>query len=132
MKKTTGIIACAGILIALSALSYYALKRNPAITAAGTTTPSTGDITVTLTEQGYSPDVLTIKVGTTVHFKTKLTTPHWPASNPHPQHSIYTQFDPREPVARDKEWSFKFDRTGHYGFHDHIRSYYTGSVDVVQ
>lgn len=85
---------------------------------------------VTLTEEGYQPSELFIKTGTKVIFKTTVNRPHWPASNLHPTHEIYSAFDPKKPIPATEEWSFVFDKVGDWKFHDHIRSYYTGIIHV--
>ncbi|MFT7507310.1 MAG: hypothetical protein ACI92I_000453 [Acidimicrobiales bacterium] len=87
-------------------------------------------VTVVLTEEGYVPNELTIPLGTVVEFSTTIDRPHWPASNLHPSHGIYPEFDPMKPVASQNTWQFTFDKSGDWKFHDHIRSYYTGIIHV--
>lgn len=89
-------------------------------------------VRVVLTENGFEPNHFRIKKGTEVVFSTDLDNPFWPASNIHPSHSIYSAFDPREPIESDKTWSFVFDEAGEWGFHDHVRSYYTGIIQVIE
>lgn len=91
-----------------------------------------GEHTVTLTDSGYIPEDITIKKGSTVTFKNDRDKAHWPASNIHPTHEIYSDFDPKRPLNADETWSFTFDRVGKWAFHDHIRSYYRGVVNVVE
>ncbi len=86
---------------------------------------------VTLTPDGYEPADFTIAVGTAVTFKSATGKPHWPASNLHPSHEIYSEFDPLQPVDPDKSWTFIFTKEGSWNFHDHMRAYYTGTVHVV-
>lgn len=88
------------------------------------------DVIITLTEDGFTPETLTIKKGTTVTFRSETGEFFWPASNLHPSHEIYPQFDPKEPIAKDKTWSFRFDRIGEWKYHDHIAPYYTGIISV--
>lgn len=90
-----------------------------------------GTVEVTLTDQGYVPSLFTIAEGTEVVFSTERTSPHWPASNLHPTHEQYPEFDPGKPVAAGETWSFVFTELGAWHFHDHIRSYYTGTIHVV-
>ena len=89
-----------------------------------------GTVEVVLTRSGYQPEVV-IRKGTTVIFKNELDKPYWPASNLHPSHEIYSDFDPKRPLAPEETWSFRFDRVGIWDMHDHIRSYYTGRITVV-
>lgn len=86
--------------------------------------------TTTLTTEGFVPNELYVLRGGTVVFINQSDHPFWPASNLHPDHSIYSEFDPREPIDVGKEWAFVFEKPGIWGFHDHVRSYYTGIVHV--
>jgi hypothetical protein len=86
--------------------------------------------TTTLTTEGFVPAELHVLRGGKVVFINQSDHPFWPASNLHPDHSIYAEFDPREPIEVGGEWSFVFEKPGIWGFHDHVRSYYTGIVHV--
>lgn len=85
---------------------------------------------VILKEDGYTPDTLTIKKGETVTFKTTLNKTFWPTSNPHPTHTIYPEFDPKNAIKPAEDWSFKFEKVGKWGYHDHISPFYTGTIIV--
>ena len=87
---------------------------------------------ITLTEEGYDPKEIEVKKGTVVTFLNETDNPHWPASNLHPSHEIFPEFDPQEPIPKEESWSFEFDRAGSWEFHDHIRAYYTGVIHVVE
>jgi plastocyanin len=92
---------------------------------------SNGEVVrVVLTETGYEPSDLVIERGTTVEFSTTAGRPHWPASNLHPSHTEYSEFDPLQPVEPDQTWSFTFNDVGEWGFHDHLRSYFSGKITV--
>ena len=86
--------------------------------------------TIILTSEGFSPDKLTIKKGDTITFKTNMGKPFWPASDIHPTHGIYPEFDPKDAVMPDKTWSYKFEKIGNWRFHDHLAPYYTGTISV--
>ncbi len=91
-----------------------------------------GDVEIVLTEDGFVPDTISIRRGTTVVFTSTTGEYFWPASNLHPSHSIYSEFDPKEPIAPDGSWSFRFDKPGEWRFHDHIAPYYTGTITVTE
>jgi hypothetical protein len=86
--------------------------------------------TVMLTDTGFSPDKLTIRQGDTVTFSSMIGN-FWPASDSHPNHLAYPEFDPRRPVGATSTWSFRFDKPGIWSFHDHIASRYKGEVVVL-
>ena len=54
----------------------------------------------------------------------------WPASNIHPTHMIYPEFDAKRPVASGKDWSFTFTKKGTWRYHDHLNPEATGTVVV--
>ncbi len=87
-------------------------------------------VSIVLTENGFEPRYVKIDLGTTVVFSTNVVRPFWPASNLHPSHGIYPEFDPRKPIDPYDKWSFTFNKTGTWGFHDHIRSYFNGVIYV--
>lgn len=87
---------------------------------------------VVLTEKSFVPNVVYIKLNGTVTFSTDRDKPFWPASDPHPTHGIYKGFDPHKSILPGEKWSFKFDRAGEWHYHDHLRSYFIGTVYVVE
>lgn len=89
-------------------------------------------VTVVLGEKGFDPQEITLKKGSTITFSTTRNKPFWPASNLHPSHTIYSEFDPMRPLQPSETWQFTFDRVGAWAYHDHLRSYYVGIVHVVE
>jgi hypothetical protein len=97
----------------------------------GASAVGTPAVVITRTEDGYSPSDVTIKKGEIVLWKNESKEYHWPASDIHPTHGIYPEFDPLRPIAPGEDWAFKFDRVGVWKFHDHIRANVVGSVTVL-
>ncbi len=87
---------------------------------------------VVLKEEGFYPKELTIKKGDTVTFRTDRGERFWPASDLHPLHDIYSDFDPKKSIGSDLSWSFKFKKVGEWKYHDHLFPYYRGIVKVVE
>jgi hypothetical protein len=87
-------------------------------------------MTVTATDDGYRPPRVAVKLGTTVTFVNKGTRDRWPASNIHPTHAIYPEFDPGRPVPPGGSWSFAFQQRGLWHFHDHVDPHLGGSITV--
>lgn len=86
--------------------------------------------TIVRTKQGFVPQSIHIKKGDTVKFVNETGSPFWPASNSHPSHGTYSEFDPKEPVPAGSSWSFTFTRVGSWGFHDHLSSGVQGTIVV--
>ena len=90
---------------------------------------------VTYTQAGFEPNEITINNGDTVTFVNNSDTPLWVASDPHPEHTDYPEFD----VARSKggqmpkvgeNFSFTFNKMGTWTYHNHTASSDTGNVGV--
>jgi plastocyanin len=90
----------------------------------------TATTTTNYTDQGYEPNHLVVKKGDTVNFVNQTDGFFWPASNLHPSHLIYSEFDPKQPIAVGETWSFTFDQVGEWQFHDHLAPYFTGTITV--
>ena len=88
------------------------------------------DVTIVRTDNGYEPREVTIKKGDIVLWVNESSEFHWPASDLHPTHGVYPEFDPRKPIAPGDEWKFQFNEVGEWKFHDHIRANQTGVVTV--
>lgn len=86
--------------------------------------------TVILTEKGFSPETINIRKGESVKFETKRGKLFWPASDLHPTHDIYPGFDPRQPIEHTSSWTFKFEKSGEWSYHDHLAPFYTGTIKV--
>ena len=50
----------------------------------------------------FSPSTVSVKNGDIIIFKNNSKADFWPASNPHPMHSDYPEFDPKKPIAASK------------------------------
>lgn len=90
--------------------------------------PDASEHVITLKKDGFEPDTLIIRQNDTVVFRSELDTDFWPASNLHPQHGIYPEFDPKEPVPAGTQWQFQFSKAGRFKFHDHLFANYTGLI----
>ncbi|MCE9541468.1 hypothetical protein K8R03_02815 [Candidatus Kaiserbacteria bacterium] len=120
------------LVVAVVAVTVLLVSRTGVFRPSQQVTEVKEHATVVLTDKGFEPNNVTIRVGGTVTFSTTNGRPFWPASDPHPNHTLYPAFDPLAPVAADATWQFRFDKIGRWGYHDHIRSYYTGTIHVVQ
>lgn len=116
-KKLIITISLAAILITLSLILFWYTK--PVKTTL-----------VTLNETGFTPQNIQINKGDVVIFKTSQGQPFWPASDLHPTHGIYPEFDPQEPIDPQGSWQFKFDKKGSWKYHDHLNPFYRGVITV--
>lgn len=119
-------------------------------TPTGTTLSVGGEVTtgapmtasVTYTGTAYTPSTVTIKKGGTVTF-TSATPNMWVASAQHPTHSAYSGTSraehcaasysgaaPFDQCTQGSSFSFKFDKTGTFPYHDHVNASVFGKVIV--
>ena len=90
-----------------------------------------GEHVVEFRDEGFFPEDLKINKEETVRFINKSKNPFWPASDFHPIHTIYPEFDTKNPVEAGQSWAFKFNKVGKWRYHDHLAPYFTGTVEVV-
>ncbi len=84
-------------------------------------------VTVIYSNNGFSPSVVRITAGTEVVFINQSSQAMWVASNPHPTHSLYPGFDQR---GSGDSYSFIFDRSGDWVYHNHLSPFHEGSIIV--
>lgn len=89
-------------------------------------------VTVKMTEAGFEPSVVNIMQGDTVIFVNESGVDRWPASNIHPTHAIYSEFDPKRAVPFGEVWEFRFTKAGTWKLHDHLMTEFTGSIVVAK
>ena len=87
-------------------------------------------VEVLMSNTGYVPSEVTILSGTRIAFVTSQSGDAWPASNIHPTHGIYPEFDPGSKLKPGQVWIFTFDKPGTWRFHDHLRPAITGTITV--
>lgn len=131
MTKQQSLIILAVIVLVGGFVTYQYLEPQQAPAPVPAEVPEDGHV-ITLTEEGFKPAELTIRVGEAVTFRNETDNLYWPASNLHPSHLIYSEFDPKEPVQPDASWSFTFTKVGGWQFHDHLAPYFTGVITVTE
>ncbi len=94
------------------------------------TSPDVAVFEVSYDGTSFTPKTITIKQGDIVVFKNNSNKDFWPASNNHPSHTLYPEFDPKKSIAPGGKFEFKFLKTGTWGFHDHKNDDATGTIIV--
>lgn len=101
---------------------------------------------VTLTDNGFSPALVTIARGETVRFVNDSSRSMWVGADEHPTHTEYdgtstrehcangmntgASFDQCTSVAKGAFWDFTFNKSGTFGYHNHVGASNTGTVVV--
>lgn len=89
-------------------------------------------VIINLTDDRFEPETIKVSRCSKVIFENVGEKPHWPASNIHPSHGIYPEFDPKEPIEKGKSWSFVFDKEGIWKYHDHLFPAIRGVIEVYE
>ncbi len=85
---------------------------------------------ITMTAEGFEPPEVIVDTNTTVNFVNKDTVARWPASNLHPTHELYPEFDPKQVIEPGDFWLFKLTKTGTWRYHDHAYPHKRGTITV--
>ena len=154
-KSTTYIIVGAVIVVAVAGAVWFQ-KQNPQQVGEesgqqeeqGQNQEENGGLIVTsvvlYTNNGFAPQIFTVKQGEEVTFMNQSSNPMWVATAIHPTHTVYpgsgiakcataeesTIFDACKPIAPGEEWSFTFTEKGSWGYHDHLSPNYRGTITV--
>jgi len=103
-----------------------------------------GKRVIAYTDSGFLPKALTIKQGETVTFQNESGRNMWPATAVHPSHTVYPGsgigkcktpeesqiFDACKGRAPGEEFSFTFNESGSWQYHDHLRVSNWGTIIV--
>jgi len=147
MNKTFTIIL---VLIIVVFGGYFIFNNQQAQAPAAETengdvvTQNSAENVVTYTDEGYSPNTLTVKVGDTVTWKNESSSGMWTASAMHPTHTTYsgtslsehcpdtanTTFDECTSAQPGESWSFTFDKAGEWKYHNHVKANHFGTIVV--
>lgn len=94
------------------------------------TIENSAEVIVLYGSNGYSPATITIKRGQKVTFKNESGKQMWVASDDHPSHLIYPEFDAKTGTGTGSSYEFVFDKVGTWRYHDHLSPSRTGIVIV--
>lgn len=152
----TKIIWIALALIIAIALAWFALSPKPATAPLDTDAPVASEegapaasdgAVIIYTGAGFSPEVLTVRAGDTVRFENRSDSGGmWVGADDHPTHTEFDgtstrehcvdgetiggSFDSCRALRPGETYEFTFERAGTYGYHNHTRAAYTGTIVV--
>lgn len=146
MRKISGAIIAFSTILILGGCSLYqntannqppqsTINLNSGSNSSITQTPSISNsktVEVEMTDQGFSPNPITVSVGTTVKFVNRGQEKHWPASAPHPQHTDLPGFDALKGIDPGESYEYTFVKLGNWKYHDHLNPKLFSSVNVTE
>ncbi len=150
MKKVligVGVVGLLGV-IGLYVLGQKQSTNEPVTTTTTTTTvtetesktPGTTDssqmakeeVAVKLTDKGFDPKTITIKVGTTVTWTNETDEQMWVASALHPTHLELPGFDQLTSSGKGSTYTYTFVKAGTWKYHNHVNASQFGVVVVTE
>lgn len=90
------------------------------------------ELIIRMNENGFEPKELTVVEGDEVLFINNDDVDRWPASNFHPTHTLYPEFDPMKAIKPGESWKMKFEEVGTHRMHDHLIPHMTGTIVVLK
>ena len=75
---------------------------------------------ITITKEGFVPAEINVKKGTEITWTNTDEVAHQVASDPHPNHDKLKDLGDGEVLAKGESFSFIFERSGSYTYHDHL------------
>ncbi len=142
--KTLSLLLLVGIILFAGCTAQYENQAVTKVTSTYTNAAEQTEYIIEITSAGFNPTVLRVKRGDTVTFVNKDSNVHWPASDIHPTHTVYdetslsehcpntdgTAFDSCYGLQEEEKFSFKFDKSGSWKYHDHLNPNYIGTIVV--
>ena len=129
-------------IVALSAVALAGCNKTSTPTITNTTTntqtqqSSTGSsdqqngTTITYDGKAFNPASITVKKGTAVTWTNNSDKSLHVASNPHPTHTGLSGFDALKEMKKGECYTYTFDKTGSFGYHNHLNTSAGGTVTV--
>ena len=148
MKKTHAIVTGMIAIIILVGALVWPNNDTPAVSNTQTTLPPSSEqraavetneqpaiTTIEYSDAGFEPKEITVKQGARVQFiNNNPQIPMYVATDPHPEHTDYPEFEAGVVLQRHPQpgenFSFTFDKTGNWSFHNHAQPKHMGTVKV--
>lgn len=137
------LLVLAVVLIASGCASNSSPEASPASETGDSPEPTDADTnTIYLTDSGFQPSEITVEQGETVTWVNNASSSMWVASDQHPTHTEYDGTSLRsgdcdsgeaefDQCSTGERYSFTFEKTGTWGYHNH-EPYVQGGQVVVE
>lgn len=97
------------------------IENTPTSSILNTNEPIITKNEIEYTDNGFSPTEIKIKIGHSITFVNKSSNPMWVASDDHPTHMIYPEFDSKKAYSSEEIYTFTFEKVGSWNYHNHLR-----------
>ncbi len=157
-SNTSWIVGFVIVIVVLAGAWYFwggAAPASPNTQATGSSVPApntdtsaSAPVAVSYTDSGFSPASVTVRKGQRVTFTNNSSKDMWVATGPHPAHSGYDNtdrsthcaagyagaapFDECTAAQAGGTFTFTFEKTGTWNYHNHAVAADRGSVVVTE
>jgi plastocyanin len=134
-NKGRAILGFVVLLIAVGFVAYFTLhssKQTATTTANVIPTKNVIPAQVSITNAGFVPSRITVKVGNVVTWTNSDTALHWVASDPYPTDNTLADFNAEQGLSQNDNFSFVFNKVGTYTYHDNLNPYTIKGTVVVE
>jgi plastocyanin len=121
------VIIVTGVTV-LGVMAWHAYQHHKAISAL----TKFKDAQIIITDQGFNPEVITIKQGTKVIWKNQTVQPHQIESNPYPTHSEFPDLYEQSIMHQFDNYEFTFKTAGTIHYHDRLNPEVNGTIIVTK
>lgn len=133
MNKKTAWVVGILIIIVIGVGVYIAMPKNTSSTTSSSSNSNGADqsaaATITYSDSGFSPALVTVKSGDTVAIKNTSSQALQMDSDPHPTHTDDTDLNVGA-VPSGQTVTFTATKKGTFGFHNHLNPSDKGSITI--
>lgn len=125
-KKSQSMVIMVLVIIILVCSGYYLyqnyFKISPVLTKLIPITPLklTGIGEIIVTKNGFSPEEILVKKGTAITWVNNDNLPHQITTDPYPLNNGLLGFDSGEPLRTNDTYTYTFEATGRFTYHDNL------------
>ena len=125
-----GVIVIAILLILAFAIYVASTKAHDI--SPNSTTVKLVPAAVSITSNGFVPSTITIKKGQAVSWTNNDTAKHQIDSDPYPTNSNLSSLNDPQVLGQSDTYSYIFNKTGTYTYHDNLNPYSIKGVVIVK
>ncbi len=85
------------------------------------TTSAKQSAQVAISDGKFVPQVIDVKIGTSVTWTNQENTGHWVASDPYPKNDALKSLNSKGPLQQNEAYTYTFDKAGTYTYHDDLQ-----------
>jgi len=132
-KKSFGLIVFALIVVVLVIVVVAVSLSHKTTTKTTSNTYSvSSNVEVSITKTAFVPAAITVITGQVVVWTNNDTSPHQVASDPYPTDNALLSLNSQTPLSQGQSYSYVFNKTGTYTYHDNLNPYTLKGTVIVK